>query len=192
VSAAQVTTITMSDSNGNTYVPFMNSAIAVFNPRISGFHSIGGNHTNGMTVTVVAPSGAPGMACLAFSNVASIDQEAAGNGVQGTTVQPGALTPTHDGSLLVTFWGASTGAELQPFVSPAAWSTVIPFQSTLPFAAGGSYAIGASFLVQETAASANPTWNRTGGGAFMATIMVSLNAVTPSGGHPIVIGGGIL
>jgi hypothetical protein len=110
---------------------------------------------------------------MAFSGVASYQSTAGENGFAGgptgDTIQPGSVTPSVNGALIVS--GVSCyGVGASPTINSS-------FDATYGVAKFGNAAMGgAAYKVQTTAAAINPTWTSVGinGGSAASNIAVFL------------------
>jgi hypothetical protein len=104
----------------------------------------------------VNTGGFPALAVAAFNHILTTSpfdvQNGAIPGSGGTTVQPGSITPNHDGELIVAgvfYYGTTTLPTINDGFSITANSV---------FNGGVSYAFALAYYVQTTAAAINPTW----------------------------------
>jgi hypothetical protein len=100
----------------------------------------------------------PGLAVLAFSGAFGGAQALTGaNTTSGTTVAPGSLTPATNGCLLVTGGSCNTVSATLSINASFTVSDQVATGAT----SGG---IAAAYLIQPTAAAANPTWTASASG----------------------------
>lgn len=150
------------DSKGNTYTL-----------RADGTQSFGNAHsyiyacespiTDVSQTFSVAGANAPALCVMAFSGgIGTFDQSNHGFNDLTTTVQPGSVTPTTNGELIITGIGYGVGT------SASVDSGFTPLNS-----APGSHSTGGAmaYLVQAVAAAINPTW--TVGAADKCTAVIA-------------------
>lgn len=165
----------ISDSKGNTWTGLTNLSAGgiitrlwyVANPTVGSGHtftSAGGNLYQAMHTA-------------AFSGVLTVspfDQEN-GSGAAAATKQPGSITPSEDNELIVTGFGLDSPGGGDATIN-GGFTIAQQTQYTVATAAGCALA----YLIQTSAAAANPTWT--------APSSTNLNAViasfkaTPGGG----------
>lgn len=163
---------TISDSYGNTWTALSPSTAAGGNPVEQLFYCplpiVGSGHTftalSYPAIYVLAVSGA---------SATPLDQQ---NGATGsaTSLQPGSITPTQNGCLIVTGIGGN------PFASGSisgAFSAL-----TADLTPGVNEGGGGAYEMQPTAVAVNPTWSWTGSGSSAAVIASFLPA---AGGGPV-------
>jgi len=145
----------LSDSEGNTWTPLTQRTVSLYgynqlyycvNPITSHDHRIRAVHPNGgygyPAMGVVAAKGAHASPFLVEN----------GAGLASTTsIQPGSITPAHDGCLIVT-----------GVISRIGGSTTVDSGFTARTIEFGDFSVrgGIAWKVQETAAAVNPTWTR--------------------------------
>jgi hypothetical protein len=151
---------TMADSKSNSWSIAVQQTGGFAASREIIFYStptvVGTGHT--FTITVV--SSAPAIEILAFSGAAAsspLDQINSASGNFVSTIQPGSVTPTADAQVVVA------GATMGDFSPNSTLSINGGFTiSDQISAAGGAHTGGgAAYLIQTTAAAANPTWTST-------------------------------
>lgn len=146
---------------------------------------------SGHTFTATLNSGLVGIAVTAFAGGAtsSIDDQNAGHGsVFASTIAPGSITPTADNTIVIT--GASASD------SPTDPSSIdASFTIAAHVAAGATnYGTGIAYLVQTTAAAANPTWTLSQSATHEVATIASFKAAAGGGGGaggPITLGGSL-
>ena len=145
-------TATVSDSKTNTWTPLTHfdghtphgRMFYVNNPTVGTGHTF-----------TLGPAGVTGVGIFSWWSGAAttsvLDQQ---NGLSGSPVpaQPGSITPSEDGELVVAGFASVT------FTNPLAASgmTIIADQIVI---GGQSYALAAAYVVQTTATAINPTWS---------------------------------
>ncbi|MGH7996171.1 MAG: hypothetical protein ACREFX_07455, partial [Opitutaceae bacterium] len=148
----------MSDSAGNTWEMAVSENATLWsvifyciNPTTSAEHTFS-----------FGPVGYPGLSVAAFSGfpTISLDQTNSGSGAGASTVQPGSVTPTTDGQLIVT--GYTDGSAAVPAIDDS-------FDVATYIEHGGSNESACiGYLDQATGSPLNPTWS--GGQCYAATI----------------------
>lgn len=171
---------TITDSKGNSWsarTAYLSGGsvvnVCLFYCRPS---SVGSGHT----FTSTAAGGMYGpVAALAFSgSVASPYDQESGTGNTATSIQPGSITPSEDNCLLIT----ALAYESSDTTSIDSGFTI---SNQIDFSAGASYGLALAYLIQTSAAAANPTWSRSGAqknAATMATFKAAA-AAGFGGGH---------
>lgn len=178
ISIAPLITTGLSDSNGNTWT-LINQATSVAAQKAALLYclnpTVGAGHT--FTLSLGATFGS--MCVYAFSGVktsAALDQQntnvVAGS---GTTIQPGSVTPTANGSLIVTELATAYGSNGATISIDSGFAT----PNNVPFSLGTYYGSALSYLVQGAAGAVNPTWTSSAAGnPFCAAIATFLPAPT--------------
>lgn len=158
-------TITFSDSKGNTWVPLTEqngtggkSRIAyVLNPRVG----------TGHTFTTAGTSVFSGVLAAAFSGAdptSPFDQENGATSGATNSLATGSITPSQDNELIIAgVWDAGDGG-----VFSINGGFTIAQQN--PAAGSNNYGGALAYLIQTTAAAANPTWSDTNAQMRAATI----------------------
>lgn len=148
---------TVSDSAGNTWTALTERSVGsgdliykeriyyCVNPTTSATHTFTASGVNGYwSAGYVAATGA---------HATPLDQQAGSGATTGTTLQPGSITPTANGCLLISgcdFSSGTTGAINSGFTASAV-------DYVVEVNVGG----GIASLVQATAAAINPQWSWT-------------------------------
>lgn len=145
---------TVSDSKGNTWTaltPYVYwTGIRIWyclNPT-----SVGSSHT----ATVVDGAGYDSLALMAFGGESAIAfdvENGFGKTTDGTTIQPGSVTPSVDNCLLVT---GVTFTNYPSYTAPTVNSSFTRSGHIHQTSGGGS--IGVGYKIQTTAGAENPTW----------------------------------
>ncbi len=174
VSLGTLKTAAVSDSKGNTWTALTNNDPGVFNclrnyycvnPIVDIAHNftVGGGAFN-QSGSVVGYSG--------VSN-SPINQQANGNSVFANTTQPGPITPTLNGSLLICSFG---DAKVGVYTVDSGFSIADAQQ----FSPGNFYGCAIADLIQVHTAGVNPTWTiPAGGNPGLIANMVSINSANP-------------
>lgn len=171
---------TVTDSYGNLWTPLT----ALGSSQVSRLFycvnpTVGPGHTFTATQSLESY---PVLGVLAVSGASDtpfdVENGSTGN---STSLQPGNITPTQDGSLVVTALanGVGTNAAIN------GGYTALTSDFVNAAAVGGSFA----YLIQNSAAQTNPTWTWNSGGASSAAIASFKSASGVSG--PFVASGGV-
>lgn len=178
-------TPTVSDSYGNTWTPLTTqtdpNGLSVRIYYSAGSPTAGTGHTFTVSGTSIFAT----IWAAVFSVVTSspFDQES-GQVMIGATVEPGSITPSGDGRLLIT------GMECGDTVSGVdSGFTGLSVNNT-----GGQYVGGGgAYLVQTSAAAVNPSWTYGGGNyaaAVMASFLPAAGGATGTSGKLLLLGVG--
>jgi hypothetical protein len=143
------------------------------------FYSIFPKTGAGHTFSISASNLSYGALCVAaFSEAgytASLDQSSgAGSSGSVATFQPGSVTPTVNGEVLIT--GIAFGGSASAMSIDSGFA-ITDFRPNVP---GDSYGCSLAYMVQPAAAAVNPTWTATSGSmalpvSSIATFKVFLN-----------------
>lgn len=126
------------------------------------FGTGGTNHVFNWSSSSSALAGSMEVEC--WSNITSFDQQNAGqSGAAQTTFQPGSITPTTNGQLIITASGTCAG-------SSTATVSVVTLGDQINWVSGQHCSGAIGHLVQGTAAAINPTWTWTNPDFISATI----------------------
>jgi hypothetical protein len=159
---------TISDSKSNSWTP-LTAYIRSGYSRVRMYYSVPTSVGSGHTVTYTATSIYAVVTFMAFSgsHASSPFNKESGAGLSGTTAQPGSVTPDQNDSLLVTAIAWSTEPN-SPVIDEGFSSPVYIDYDSGTAERGG----GVSYLIQTTAAAANPTWTFDTTGEQAVTIAV--------------------
>jgi len=162
---------TISDSKGNAWL----SAGAGYvngSRRLQWYYCQAPVVGTGHTFSAAGAGTFDAIAVFATSGSASspLDQQA-GNAGSAT---PGSITPTAAGELVLTL---VTDAQAGSVSTAVSGGFTIP-DTPLPFVSGQTFAVGLAYLVQTTAAAANPTWS---GGVAPGSAIISFKAAGGGG-----------
>jgi len=165
--------IAPTDNKGNSPYAATVEAEAGGGPTISSWYFFNPTVGTGHTFTYTQTTSFPSIIVTAFSGAASspYDQHNTNSSstLSGTvTMQPGSVTPSTNGQLILTAINAFI-ASSSPTID-SGFSTPIFVKSIVP---GNTYSTAVSYLIQNTAAAVNPTWTFTPGGANAATIITT-------------------
>ncbi len=154
---SQVQDMTLSDSKGNTWTPltqvdkddWTTQMFYAYAPTVGSGHTFtaGGSATYS-TIEVSAWSGAAS---------SPFDQQSTFQ-TNGSSIQPGSITPTEDNELVVTHFGQRDNAN--PGTVNSGYTITDAFGNLGGHALGGSMA----YIIQTSAAATNPTWSTDSGG----------------------------
>ena len=178
----------VSDSNGNTW-------IALTPKSVSGQHTgqifyaanpiVGSGHTFTMTGSSIFAS----MIVGAFSGIVTSSPFDVENGAtlagSGTTLQPGSVTPSVSGALIVSGFGTGAAPATLGSLTLDPDITSIFVQTNKDTVGGVSYGSWAAWGIQQSAAAINPTWtcvNGSGSGLNGTAVIAAFIAAAPSGG----------
>jgi hypothetical protein len=169
---------TVSDSKGNTWTPLTAYGTGV-NTRTRIFYSVNPTVGSGHTFTATGLSTFPSIVASAWSGADTatpFDQEnGATIAASSTSAQTGSVTPSEDGELIIAAWGHDSATTGTPSVNGG---------FTLLEAApnnGQAFGIAQAYLIQTSAAAANPTLSWTGGTAG-STAIATFKAAAGGGG----------
>lgn len=176
--SATTATIVASDSKGNTWSALAKatSSGAVSSAQLfyvnSSTPTVGSAHTftcsgTGTFTSIGYQAWSGGAVAPAESNNIGIDG--------GNAQQPGSLTPTRNGSLLVTALATFNGTTISINGGYTA-------NYTSSFIGGSSEGGAMAYLVQDTAAASNPTWTSAASTDVAAVIAVFRAGIAVSGG----------
>jgi hypothetical protein len=166
--------ITWSDNQGNTYTPLPDHGGSGGNFATHRFlYTLNPTTNASHTFTASGSTTYPAFTVYAFSGIGSYDspQQSGASQFSGLTIQPGTVTPSADGALILTGLGGD-GASTDS-VAPAEFT-----QTTRPYGAGNNMRGATAWLIQETAAGINPTWTMSVSAQSAASAAVFL----PGGG----------
>lgn len=165
VSVAHFNTVTgsVSDSKSNTWQPLTVTDNGSFTDS-SLFYCVGGTVGSGHTFTINSATG--GITAAAFSCVgtATFDNEAGGSSASSATLSTSGITPNQNNSLVI-FGGGMTGT--LDFGSITGGFNVA---DTISSSGGVTWGSGLAYLIQTTAAAADPDWTISGSADWSARI----------------------
>jgi hypothetical protein len=165
VNASSGATPTLSDSSSNTWVSALKdnggtSTIAYYaaNATVSG----------SMTFTLSGGGSYASMEVAGFSALSSNPYDPAG--AQGAynagvnTVQPGSLTTSVNGELVITCTGTSGGSSM----FPVSINSSFTISDQVAYSSGNYYGGAMAYFVQPAAGAINPTWSYSANGSITA------------------------
>ncbi|MEY5098927.1 MAG: hypothetical protein RJA36_1646 [Pseudomonadota bacterium] len=173
--------VTVSDSKSNTWTALTEAPVVsdgtvrlyyCYSPTVGAGHTFTASGT-GIYTTIGA---------IAFSGAASspFDQQSTNYAsTSGTTIQPGSITPTEDGEVIVSATEFGSGATSSTIDSS--------FTETFDQAAGSgvNYTTTAAYLIQTTAAAVNPTITGSGATAYRSSVIASFKAAAGGASGPV-------
>lgn len=168
--------ISVSDNKSNTYTARTSYLVAGSNNAVQLFDSVGATTGSGHTFTVSGGGGFESIYVEAFSGAASsstFETQTGNNNGAGatTTLQAGSITPAQNGEVLIAGLANANGSANQSINGGFTITDQVPLS-------GGNYYGGAmAYLIQTTAAPANPTWTSIPGAQMMAVTLACYKAV---------------
>lgn len=164
----------ITDSKGNSWSA-LTKITTPLEPATQIFYSIpasvGASHTFTLTGAVTYAA----MGVFAFSGVKQTSPFDVENGAfddgSPTTIQPGSITPSENGELIIT---SLSGAVTSGASVDSGFSSVVG-----GYATGNGYSGHGSYLIQASAAAINPTWSWTG--AYDAAVAIASFKAAASG-----------
>lgn len=175
VAGSNSTPPTPSDSQSNSYVGLTRRPAAFGGSRV--WYKASPGVGAAMTFSVGGTGLGNGIYAAAFSGVAvtsPVDQEAGNASASpATTVQPGSLTPSVPGCLILVGWSIDAGATV-------AIDSGFTILDQANFVGGASYGGGLAYLIQTSAAPVNPTITVSGGLPDISIVMVAVKPAPSS------------
>lgn len=165
-------TVVVSDSKLNTWNVLTVQTHGAVSCAI--YYAINPTVGTGHTFTTAGVEIYTAMAVEAFSGVhttAPFDQENGANAF-ASTLATGSVTPGEDSEVVITVL-ASNGA-----CTPTSIDGGFTETSETNFGSGNNYGVSLAYLIQTTAAAANPTWTRTNTNGMAARIATFKVAAT--------------
>lgn len=168
-------TPSVSDSKGNTWTPrtaYSGTGEPAIRIYYSALTSVGASHT-----FTVSGSGIYAAICASVFSGGTVYGQESGSTANAATKQPGSITPAENNELLISGVISNDGTESQPtFGVDGGFAKT---HNQLYFSSN-CYAVAMGYLIQTTAAAANPTWSWGGGAhdvaANMATFKITAGA----------------
>lgn len=160
-------TVSVSDSKGNTWTQAAEDGGNNATGHATLFYSKNPSVGSGHTFTVTSTGGFPGICAAAFSGAdtaAPFDQQSAFGSGGASSIQPGSVTPSEDNELLVT--AVSKAAAGVTASVDGGFSETDEFD----LVGGQHFGLAMAYLVQTSAAAANPTWTLSGSASTAAAI----------------------
>jgi hypothetical protein len=175
---ADATTVTVSDTQSFTWTPGTNCNPGGNGNEVAIWYSQGGAGTGSHTVTVTPPAGGGGYIAVTFtawkgSTASPLDRQNCAGTMGATSVQPGSITPSVNGELIVTAANAGNAS--------TSWSVNSGF-TIGPTVCGnsGSQQSAMAYLIQATAAAVNPTPSSLNPCSSGSAVSVTQNAAIAS------------
>jgi len=175
--------ITPTDSKGNTWTALTSHNQGSYFSRF--YYCASPTVGTGHTFTLSGVGSYPVLSAMAFSGAlgaSPADQENGAGTASGTSLATGSITPSEDNCVVVAGISTDPGTGHAMSGYTVAQSDWVNSEHI-----GG----GISYLVQTTAAAANPSWSWTGASAGVASI-ASFKAAAVASGNPAVGGRGRL
>lgn len=176
----------ISDSAGNTWTLVRSQDSSGFTVYNNLYRSATPCNTSAShTFTATATSGQVSICVVGFSGGATSgidDQENGAGAIFTTTIQPGSITPGGDNRLVITsIMGAQDGVSIDSI--NGGFTVAVDHTQ----GAGGTPGLcnAIAYLLQTSAAAANPTWTFDGSTTFIATNIVDFVAAAGGGGGTV-------
>lgn len=186
VAMCDITTApTVSDSNSNTWTEIRNHDNG-FGRVIRLYRSAAGSTVvgSGHTFTVSLTNGVIGFAVSAFSGAASSsidDQENSNGAIFSSTLAPGSITPSENDTVVITGVGCSDSGS-----DPSSINGSFTIGAHVASDAGATgFGCGIAYLIQTTAAAANPTWTISQSATHLAAAIANFKAAAGGGGSTV-------
>jgi len=168
---------TISDSKSNTWTKLTEQCAST--PCVVIYYAKNATVGSGHTFTATGSSFFAVLGASAWSGAdttAPFDQEnGTGGGSMASGQQPGSVTPTTDGQVVVSAMGWNDTRN----ITSVTGSTQL---NENDFTGGVNYGGGSAYVIQTTAAAVNPAWNWTGGNVAGEVVVATFKAA--SGGGP--------
>lgn len=171
---------TLTDSKSNTWTALTASEYSgLVRTRI--YYCVGPTVGSGHTFALSGAASYSGVGVAAFSGgkqTSPFDVEAGANNAS-TSHQSGSVTPSEDNEIVI----ASVSTE----ISSGSWSPNGGFTlvGAVNFSGGAYWGLGLAYLIQTSAAAANPTWSGWSGSLAMAGTNATFKAAAGGGGGSI-------
>jgi hypothetical protein len=179
----------VSDSKGNTWTGLtaQSGAGGTANAYARMFYVQGGTVGAGHTFTY--SGGFSSFAVLAFSGSAASPFDVENGAVDPLFhggFSPGSVTPSQNGSLIVTGTGPVDGGTTPYFVTGAPFTVTdyVGFGFSSP---DGQEGVGGAYMFQTTAATVTPTWNWTTGALKSAAVIAVFKPAAGGGVFPVAL-----
>ena len=142
----------MSDTLGNLYTFVRTDSISTFD-YMSCWYKLAPTVSSSMKFTVSSTGGYPGLVVMAFSGTfTALDQQSGAGNSGVTSIQPGSVTPSINGGLIVSGLAMDYYTSTPtPTVTPL---TLIDYGGP----SGTSVGVASAWELQSTSAAINPTW----------------------------------
>lgn len=156
---ASASAATVTDSKGNTWTP-LTTQVTPSSQRMLLYYSVPTSAGAGHTFTATGTVDFPAICVQAFSvvNTSPFESESGDKTDSSTThtsLQPGSLTPSMNGSLIITGL-ASFPASFPP--PPQSIDSGFTITDDIPSANAVNFGCALAYLIQGTAGAVNPTW----------------------------------
>lgn len=172
----------ISDSKGNTWTLVVDhdnggSGFKTYLYRSDTPATVGSGHTVTITnTTAFIAFSLEGMAGGKTTGI--VDQTNSGEGIFGSSVQPGSITPSEDNTVVITGCTTTNDGSISSIDGGFTLSN-----SVAP--GGTNVTSGVSYLIQTSAAAANPTWTLSGTVTRENAVIASFKAAASGGGVTI-------
>ena len=170
---------TLSDSQGNTWTALtvQQSDAVRFHLYYAAAPSVSSTQTFSLSSVT---SSFPALAVVGFSGTHASPFDVSNGAVDNTgdnSMQPGSVTPSQNDSLVVT--GIGCGTSTVPTMDGG--FTVEEASATV---GGNHFGIGLAYLIQTSAAAANPTWSYTATAGGQGSTIAVFKPAVAAAGHP--------
>lgn len=163
--------VTVSDSKSNIWSPLTKVTQSALCSRqwYCAAPSVGSGHT--FTVAGSGTFSIMHMTAWSGAHASPFDLESGASNISTTTQQPGSITPSQANALVVTSFG---------FTSVGVYTVNGGFtiSDRRSFSSGASEGAAQAYLVQTSAAAANPTWTASGGAGTAIALIASFKPAT--------------
>lgn len=173
--------VTLSDSKSNSWTagPEASNGATTLRLYYSVPTSVGSGHT--FTISGTSVFSSISVQAWAGAHTSPFDQENDNAADPVSSIQPGSVTPSDNGQLLVTAMHNSGDTSDASRSIDTSFAT--PYQKGL--VGGASYAIASSYFVQSSAAAINPSWSWSTGATAGLAVIASFKASAGGGGGPV-------
>jgi hypothetical protein len=181
ISVSRFNTPTVSDSAGNTWTALTEATLGG-HPEVRLYYCLNPTTSATHTFTAAAANAFAGISVQAWSGADSYNSQQSGTGTAaGTSLQPGSITPSADGCLIISGFGYGG-------TSTISINSGFNITNQLPLDSGNAYGTAIAYLDQTTAAAVNPTWSWTGSTSANAVMAVFAPAAGGGGGGSSTVG----
>lgn len=166
----------ISDSKSNTWAPRTVQSVDVIDLRIFDAMSsptVGAGHTFTATGTSTFPS----LAALAIADSGAFDQQNGATGTNVSALQPGSVTPSEDNCIVVAV--VATRNTAGTFSINGGFTIANQIDND-----GNHFSLAIAYLIQTSAAAANPQWSWDGGPQDAAAVIATYKSAAVAGAGP--------
>lgn len=170
---------TVSDSKGNTWTALTRYSDSGGDVSIKFFYAVAPSVGSGHTFTASGASMYASMGVIGLvggKQTSPFDQQA-GSAASGTSLTPGSVTPTESDEIVLSAINVNPAST----ASADGGFSVIGYVSLV---GGVSLGLAVAYLIQTSAAAANPTWSWTGSQTSIAANATFKAAAASAAGHP--------